>query len=256
VAVVDGGWGDEEAGGGVGRAEAISVGFDVPAGNALPCGAVDDVRVGAAGDEGGTTEFGFADTEGNVGIADETGLEVGLVPTGVSGLGGEVEGAIEWRLSRLDAEVGFEVDDGRAGFTLVGVVGDVFKPDGDWVVSCGLAVVDGGWGDDEAGGGVGRAEAISVGFTVPAGNALPCGAVDGARVGAAGGEGGTTEFGFADTEGDVGIADETGLKVGLVLTAVSGLGGEVEGANEWLPRLDGGGGGGPCAVVGFDVDDG
>ncbi len=109
--------------------DAISVGLDVPAGNALPCGAVDGVRDGAAGNEGETTELGFADTGGDMGMADETGLSV-LVPTGVSGLGGEVEGAIEW-LSRLDAKVGFEVDDGRAGFTLVGVVGDVFDPDGD-----------------------------------------------------------------------------------------------------------------------------
>jgi hypothetical protein len=52
------------------------------------------------------------------------------------------------------------------------------------------------------------------------------------------------------------MADETGLEVAPVSTGVSGLGGEVEGANEWLSRLDGGGGGGPCAVVGFDVDDG
>jgi hypothetical protein len=91
---------------------------------------------------------------------------------------------------------------------------------------------------------------------VPAGNVLPCGAVDDVRVGAAGDECGTRELGFADTEGDVGIADETGLEVALVPTGVSGLGGEVEGAIEWLSRLDGGGGGGPCAVVGFDVDDG
>jgi hypothetical protein len=54
----------------------------------------------------------------------------------------------------------------------------------------------------------------------------------------------------------MGMADETGLEVALVPTGVSGLGGEVEGAIEWLSRLDGGGGRGPCAVVGFDVDDG
>ncbi len=119
-----------------------------------------------------------------------------------------------------------------------------------------MAVVDGGWGDDEAGGRVGRADDISVGFDVPAGNALLCGTVDGAGNVAAGDEGGTTELGFTDTEGDVGMADETGLEVAPVSTGVSGLGGEVEGANEWLSRLDGGGGGGPCAVVGFDVDDG
>jgi hypothetical protein len=53
------------------------------------------------------------------------------------------------------------------------------------------------------------------------------------------------------------MVDETGLEVGLVPTGVSGLGGEVEGAIEWtLSRLDGGGGGGPCVKVGFDVDDG
>ncbi len=83
---------------------------------------------------------------------------------------------------------------------------------------------------------------------------LPCGTVDDVRVGAAGDEGGTTELGFVDPS--VGIADETGLEVALVPTGVNGLGGEVEGAIEWLSRLDGGGGGGPCTEVGFDVDDG